>query len=119
MGDHRNSLGHRGEQVVAEWYTQHGYRVLARNWRCGQGEIDLLFARAETPSCTTLVVCEVKARTSHSYGHPLEAVTPTKQRRLRRLAVAYLQSQDRHYEHVRFDVAGVTGRALHVVEDAF
>ena len=93
--------------------------MLTRNWRCGQGEIDLLCARADTPSSTTLVVCEVKARTSHSFGHPLEAVTPTKQRRLRRLATAYLHSQVRHYDHVRFDVAGVTGHELHVVEDAF
>jgi putative endonuclease len=112
-------LGHRGEQVVAEWYEGNGYAVVARNWRCAQGEIDLLCTRAETEWCTTLVVCEVKARSSAAFGHGLEAVTPTKQRRLRRLATAYLRSQDLHYDHIRFDVAAVTGHALQVVESAF
>jgi Holliday junction resolvase-like predicted endonuclease len=49
----------------------------------------------------------------------LEAVTPAKQQRLRRLATAYLQSQDVYYDHIRFDVVAVTGQALHVVESAF
>ena len=67
----------------------------------------------------TLVVCEVKARTTHSHGHPLEAVTPAKQRRLRRLATEYLRGQDAVYDHIRFDVVALTGHALHVVESAF
>ncbi len=67
----------------------------------------------------TLVVCEVKTRTSHSHGHPLEAVTPAKQRRLRRLATEYLRSQDTIYDHIRFDVAALTRHALHLVESAF
>ena len=104
---------------MAEWYAENGYEVVARNWRCAQGEIDLLCALDDTARCTTLVVCEVKARTSDSFGHPLEAVTPTKQRRLRRLAAAYLGSQGRHYDHIRFDVAGVTRQGLHVMEGAF
>jgi putative endonuclease len=67
----------------------------------------------------TLIICEVKARTSNTRGDPLEAVTRAKQQRLRRLATAYLQSQDVYYDHIRFDVVGVTGQALHVVESAF
>jgi len=66
-----------------------------------------------------LVVCEVKARSRTAHGHPLEAVTPAKQRRLRRLAAAYLRSQDRRWAEVRFDVASVLGATLHVVEGAF
>ena len=72
-----------------------------------------------SPGCTTLVVCEVKARSSNSHGHPLEAVTPAKQRRLRRLATAYLNGQSRRYDHIRFDVAAATQHALHIVESAF
>jgi Holliday junction resolvase-like predicted endonuclease len=49
----------------------------------------------------------------------LEAVTPAKQQRLRRLATAYLRSQDTYYDHIRFDVVAVTDQALHVVESAF
>jgi putative endonuclease len=115
----RRSLGQRGEQAAAEWYVAHGYRIVARNWRCAQGEIDLLCARGNPGGRTTLVVCEVKARSSHSHGHPLEAVTPSKRRRLRRLAAEYLRHQDASYDDVRFDVAAVTGHALEVVESAF
>jgi putative endonuclease len=108
-----------GEQAAAQWYVAHGYEVVARNWRCAEGEIDLVCRRPNESGGATLVVCEVKARLSTSHGHPLEAVTPAKQRRLRRLAVAYLQSQSIRYEHVRFDVAGLTAQVLHVVESAF
>jgi putative endonuclease len=119
---HRNrriALGHRGEDWAAEWYTDNGYEIVARNWRCAQGEIDILCTQLNPAGCTTLIVCEVKARTSNSRGHPLEAVTPAKQRRLRLLATIYLQSQDAYYDHIRFDVVGVTGQQLHVVESAF
>jgi putative endonuclease len=119
VGTRRIRLGQRGEQEVAEWYLARGYAVVARNWRCPLGEIDLICTRSEGPRGTTLVVCEVKSRTSTSCGHPLEAVTPAKQRRLRRLAAAYLRSQRHRYADVRFDVAGWLGQAIEVVEGAF
>ncbi len=117
MGDtnrRRAAFGHLGEERAAAHYRGHGYAVLERNWRCAAGEVDLICARG-----TTLVVCEVKSRSRTTHGHPLEAVTPDKQRRLRRLAAAYLHSQDRHWAEVRFDVAIVLGRTLHIVEGAF
>ncbi len=112
-------LGHMAEDAAASWYAENGYTVLARNWRCVQGEIDILCTRRNPPGCITLVVCEVKARSSNSHGHPLEAVTPAKQRRLRRLAAIYLGSQRVFYDHVRFDVAAADRHALHVFESAF
>jgi putative endonuclease len=114
-GNRRNAaLGHLGEERAAAHYRAHGYAVLERNWRCAAGELDLVCARG-----TTLVVCEVKARSRTTHGHPLEAVTPAKQRRLHRLAAAYLRSQDRRWAEVRFDVASVLGGTLHVLEGAF
>jgi putative endonuclease len=92
---------------------------VARNWRCGAGEIDLVCATRDTGGRTTLVVCEVKTRSSDRQGHPLEAVTPAKQRRLRRLAAAYLRSQRRRFDVIRFDVVAVSGSGLDVVEGAF
>ena len=103
------------------WYVAHGYEVLARNWRCSAGEIDLLCARTERGDgrvARVLVVCEVKARTTALHGHALEAVTPAKRRRLRRLAAAFLHSQDGRFDHVRFDVVAVAGPWLEVVESA-
>jgi putative endonuclease len=114
-GDRRNGeLGGFGETLAAAHYRAHGYAVLERNWRCRVGEIDLICARG-----TTLVVCEVKARTGSAHGHPLEAVTAPKQRRLRRLAAAYLRQQGRRWPEVRFDVVGVLDGTLEVVEGAF
>src|SRR5271154_3234955 len=114
-GDQRKgALGVFGEQRAAAHYRARGYAVLERNWRCRAGEIDLICARG-----TTLVICEVKARTGSAHGHPLEAVTAPKQHRLRRLAAAYLQQQGRRWAEVRFDVAGVLDGILEVVEGAF
>jgi putative endonuclease len=113
--DRRNvALGRLGESQAAAHYRAEGYAVLAQNWRCPAGEIDLICARGRT-----LVICEVKARSRTATGHPLEAVTRAKQMRLRRVAAAYLAGQTASWEEIRFDVAAVLGGTLHVVEDAF
>jgi putative endonuclease len=114
-GDRHNAaLGGFGEDRATLHYRAHGYEVLERNWRCSAGEIDLICARG-----TLLVICEAKARTGSVHGHPLEAVTARKQRRLRRLAALYLQQQGRRWADVRFDVTGVLDGILEVVEGAF
>lgn len=66
-----------------------------------------------------VVFCEVKTRSSTVFGAPVEAVTRTKQMRLRRLAAAWLGEQRRGWPEVRFDVASVQGREVEVVEAAF
>ncbi len=114
-GDRRRAaLGGFGEALAAAHYRGSGYAVLERNWRCRAGEIDLICARG-----TILVVCEVKARTGTAHGHPLEAVTRAKQLRLRRLAALYLQTQERRWAEVRFDVVSVLDGTVDVVEGAF
>jgi putative endonuclease len=114
-GDRHNAaLGGFGEHRAVLHYQAHGYEVLERNWRCPAGEIDLICARG-----SLLVVCEVKARTGSVHGHPLEAVTTPKQRRLRRLAAMYLQQQEKRWADVRFDAAAVLDGILEVVEGAF
>jgi putative endonuclease len=95
-------LGAAGEARAAAWYVDSGYDVLARNWRCADGEIDLVCRRDGT-----VVVCEVKTRRSEACGTPFEAVTAEKQRRLRRLAARYLRESGERCAEVRFDVAGV------------
>jgi len=109
----RQRLGAQGEQVVARWYRRRGYRVVARNWRCAEGEIDLVLSQAKT-----LVFCEVKTRTSLAYGHPAEAVTRAKQRRIRRLALRFLETHQ-HRGRLRFDVAAVLPDSVEVIEDCF
>ena len=117
-GGYRQRLGARGEQLVAEWYVARGYRVVARNWRCREGEIDLVLwsRRAD------LVFCEVKTRSSARFGLPVEAVTPTKRQRLRVLATRFLAADDGSLAGragLRFDVASVTAGRVEVIEAAF
>lgn len=106
--------GRWGEDVAATWYLRRGYDVLARNWRCAEGELDLVVRRGRT-----VVICEVKARRTDAYGPAAAAVGPVKQRRLRRLAAAWLSSSGLRGVEVRFDVVAITGDQLDVVTDAF
>lgn len=112
----RQRLGAAGEQRAADWYDAHGYEILARNWRCRDGELDLIVTRDGE-----VVISEVKTRSSLAYGHPAEAVTRTKQRRIRGLASRWL-SEAHLLERptaIRFDVVAVLPGEVSVIEAAF
>jgi putative endonuclease len=100
----KDVLGHDGEQAAAEYLKAAGFRILARNWRCAEGEIDIVAVERQV-----LVVCEVKTRTGDRYGTPLESVSRGKRNRLRRLAVRWLTAHGVHFDQVRVDVVGVAG----------
>jgi putative endonuclease len=101
MGD-RLELGTRGEDLAAAHLEQAGMLVVARNWRCRHGELDVVARDGPT-----LVFCEVKTRRGLGFGGPLAAITPAKQARLRRLASAYLAAEGHHRGPVRFDAVGI------------
>jgi putative endonuclease len=88
--------------------------VVDRNWRCREGEIDLVLTRARL-----LVFCEVKTRSSNAYGSPAAAVTLAKQMRLRKLGMRWIDAHQMRPSAVRFDVACVVGRHVSVIESAF
>ena len=96
------ALGEYGERVAASHLRSLGMVVLARNWRCRFGEIDLVARDG-----STLVICEVKTRTSADHGTPLEAVAGRKAARLRRLAAYWLEVHDVEPPAVRIDVVSV------------
>lgn len=102
LGDARPELGRRGEDLAAAHLVARGYTVLARNWRCRAGELDIL--AADGPR---LVVVEVKTRSGTGYGQPAEAVTPAKAFRIRKLARIWLSEHGRRWPEVRFDVVAV------------
>jgi putative endonuclease len=106
--------GRWGEDLAARWYEQAGYSILARNWRCPAGEIDLRACAGRT-----LVVCEVKTRRANTFGPPAAAVGSAKQQRLRRLAVEWLRSTGSSADVIRFDVVAITGGTVDVIEAAF
>ncbi|MFN3254705.1 MAG: YraN family protein [Ilumatobacter sp.] len=106
--------GRWGEDLAASHYRRNGYTILARNWRGSSGELDLILERDGT-----IVFSEVKARRSARHGSPAWAVGPDKQRRIRRLAVEWLQATSTPRRSLRFDVVTITGIELRVIEAAF
>ncbi len=112
----RRALGRYGEDLAARRLVEAGMRILDRNWRCRDGEIDIVAADGDA-----LVVCEVKTRRAGWYEHPMAAVRPGKTARLRLLAERWLE---RHGGPppggVRIDVIGVLlpARGAPVVQHA-
>jgi len=98
----RQAVGAYGERVAARYLETAGLVVLARNWRCSAGEVDLILR--DGPD---VVFCEVKTRRGDGFGTPAEAVTGTKVRRLRRLAAEWLAESGVRPREVRFDVVAV------------
>ncbi|ADU48792.1 YraN family protein [Intrasporangium calvum] len=82
------ALGAYGEALACRYLADAGFTILDRNWRCARGEIDIVAREAET-----LVVCEVKTRSTEQFGAPFEAVTRQKLQRLRRLACLWLDAR--------------------------
>ena len=98
----KDALGRYGEALAARFLTQHGWELLDRNWRCQAGELDIIAKRNGV-----VAVCEVKTRSSLRFGSPLEAVTPEKAQRLRRLAALWLAANGGQRQQVRIDVISV------------
>src|ERR1700733_13773586 len=98
----KDLLGRQGEQLAADFLSKAGLVILDRNWRCSQGEIDIV--AADGPA---LVICEVKTRSGVRFGTPLEAVTRQKAWRQRRLAVLWLREHSALYDEIRIDVIGI------------
>jgi len=87
--DDRRGLGRHGEELAAQHLAGKGYQIVARNWRCEAGELDLV---AQMGGCLALV--EVRTRRGRGMGSPEESITPAKQARLITLAEAYVQAVD-------------------------
>ena len=100
--------------MAVQWYERNAHTVLARNWRCREGELDIVARCGDT-----IVFSEVKTRSSHAYGSPAEAVGPAKQRKIRRLALLWLRAHEVHAVELRFDVVAVVGNDIEVTRSAF
>jgi len=98
----KDDLGRLGEGLATEFLIDAGYVIVERNWRCSQGEIDIVARDG-----AELVFVEVKTRSSVAFGHPLEAITVTKLARLRRLAAAWCDAHPDPYGAIRIDALAV------------
>lgn len=108
---HHQAVGRYGERIAADHLVAQGMVVLDRNWRCDEGELDLVLRDG-----ATLVACEVKTRTTLDHGTPHEAVTDARLERLRRLAVRWVEARGVQPAEIRVDLVAVLrprrGRAL-------
>jgi putative endonuclease len=100
----KDAVGRYGERIAARYLTESGLTVLARNWRCRDGELDIVAREGDV-----LVFCEVKTRSSELFGDPAEAVGGKKAARLRALALRWLAEQrargeQGYWPELRFDV---------------
>ena len=84
-----HELGKWGEDVATQFLQAKGLKILERNWRCEEGELDIIALDNDT-----IVVVEVRTRTSDAYGTPEESLTHHKRRHLEKSALAYLQEHD-------------------------
>jgi putative endonuclease len=98
----KDELGRRGEDLAVQYLEQRGLVVLSRNWRCRDGELDVVATDRRR-----LVVCEVKTRSGIRFGEPAEAVTGRKAMRIRRVTRAWLAAHQVRWCEIRFDVLAV------------
>ena len=100
--DYRRSLGRFGEVVAEGFLRRRGYEIVERNWRCRQGELDLVARQGGD-----WVIVEVRARRGDRCGTPEESLTPAKQRRLLRTAAAFFQQRGLEDVPWRIDLVAV------------
>ncbi|HET6482587.1 MAG TPA: YraN family protein [Actinoplanes sp.] len=102
MTTQRRAVGAYGERVAAQHLQEQGLVILDRNWRCADGEVDLVLRDGDD-----IVFCEVKTRRGDRFGPPAAAVTYRKVRKLRQLALRWLAETAVRPREIRFDVVEV------------
>lgn len=102
MTNTRQWLGRYGEDRACEHLERIGFEILDRNFHCREGELDIVAQDGQT-----IVFIEVKTRTSDIAGHPFEAITASKQARIRRLAAEWCQRHQVNRVQVRMDAIAV------------
>lgn len=111
MSDNRRILGEEGENFAAAILEADGYTILDRNYRCKEGEIDIIAEKNNN-----ICFVEVKTRRSLMYGNPAEAVTAEKKHHIRKAAMEYLNNQGNKKGHISFHVIEII---YNRIEDAF
>jgi len=114
----RQLFGKEGERFAERYLQQKGYKLVERNYRCRGGEVDLILLDRKV-----IVFVEVKTRSDHKFGSPLEAVAARKQKKMIQAAEFFLNQKGLHNREARFDVIGISwlGQqpAVEHIENAF
>jgi len=118
MTEKTKKLGERGEALAAAFLEKKGYKILFRNYKCSYGEIDIIAKHKKIIS-----FIEVKTRSTTKYGPPQDAVIPSKQAKISRVALEFIQRYKMENRSARFDVVAVQflpdGCEVNLIENAF
>ncbi len=98
----KKDKGKIGEEIAVKFLTKKGFKILRRNYRYGKGEIDIIAMDGDK-----LIFVEVKTRISDRFGTPEDSVTIKKRKQLRKIADAFLQTNEVEFSECRFDVIGI------------
>ena len=98
----RQQRGQQGEQMAVAYLRQHGYRIAQQNYRCREGEIDIVAWDGKT-----LVFVEVKTKGQLTFGSPEAMVTRPKQRKMTHVAMLYVSEHKLQQVNIRFDVVAI------------
>ena len=109
-------LGEKYENMAIHYLKQKKYKILARNFLCPAGEIDII---AYDKASNYIVFVEVKYRATNAFGRPLEAITPEKQRKIKITSQVYLKLKGWLDKNYRFDVVEIIDDQLRHIIDAF
>ena len=107
--------GNKAEDQAAKYLQNKGYKILARNFSCKMGEIDIIAEDKQN----TIIFVEVKQRKTNLFGGGLAAVNKAKQRRITLTAAEYIKKTQVKYFALRFDIITITGNDLEHYENAF
>ena len=112
----RKSVGNKGEEEAAKYLVKNKYKIMAKNFRCIFGEIDIIAMDGED-----VVFVEVKVRRSSEYGMPEEAVTGLKQKKIIRSALEYVKLNRLPVSNLRFDILaiGPESNRIELIKSAF
>ncbi len=114
MEKNKREIGTNYERLAGDLLRKNGYEIVAYNFRCAAGEIDIIAKDGEY-----LVFCEVKYRKTTRAGYPLEAVSAAKQRRISKCAQYYIYKHQLYDVPCRFDVIGILGTKVQILKNAF
>jgi putative endonuclease len=112
--DNRIERGASAETDAAQLLVAAGYRIVARNFRCAAGELDVIARDGDV-----LVFVEVRSRSDDEHGSAVEMIGRGKQRRVARVAACYLEIAAPVFEECRFDIVAITGGEAILIKDAF
>ena len=114
MTYNKRQIGTEKEKLAGAYLEKNGYEIIEYNFRCRQGEIDIVAKDGEY-----LVFCEVKYRSTIKNGTPFEAVNYKKQRIISRCALFYISKHGFSNLPCRFDVISISGNEIDILKNAF